>query len=279
VNTAPWLSIGLPVCNGEKYLGESLEVLLGQTYEDFELILSDNASIDGTADICRQYQRHDSRIRYLRQGENIGSVENHNFVFREACGELFKWAAEDLYARDLLVRCVALLDEHSGAVLAHLYSCCCSWWPSRPTPGDTTPPTVAITSLANNAQAGDIGGQYTVMVRFDKSVAYADVRILEHSGLDQTNPFDVSRSATGSTAQANSGAATTNFARELIVGGGVTSGRFSGAGPGFTARIITDPDCDVAEDRTVTTTGSYSATAPQSGNWVMPMATFKGTGQ
>jgi hypothetical protein len=116
-------------------------------------------------------------------------------------------------------------------------------------------------------------------VRFDKSVAYADVRILEYSGLDQTNPFDVSRSATGFTAQANSGAATTNFARELIVGGGTTSGIFTGPGSGFTARIITNPDYDIAEDRTVTTTGSYSATAPQSGDWVMQMATFKGTGQ
>jgi glucose/arabinose dehydrogenase len=122
-------------------------------------------------------------------------------------------------------------------------------------------------------------GANTVTVRFDKSVAYPDVRILEYSGLDQTNPFDVSRSAAGSAAQANSGAATTNFARELIVGGGTTSGCFDGAGSGFTARIITEPDCDVAEDRTVTTTGSYSATAPQSGNWVMQMATFKGTGQ
>lgn len=128
---------------------------------------------------------------------------------------------------------------------------------------------------ARNIQAAGAGAN-TVTVKFDKSVAYADVRILEYSGLDQTNPFDVSRSAAGSTAQANSGAATTNFARELIVGGGMTSGCFNGAGSGFTARIITEPDCDVAEDRTVTTTGSYSAAAPQSGNWVMQMATFKG---
>src|SRR5262249_5732824 len=111
------------------------------------------------------------------------------------------------------------------------------------------------------------------------SVAYVDIRILEYSGLDQTNPFDVSRSAAGSTASANSGAATTNVARELIVGGGTTSGCFDGAGSGFTARILTSPDCDIAEDRTVTPTGTYSATAPQSGTWVMQMATFKGTGQ
>ena len=135
----------------------------------------------------------------------------------------------------------------------------------------------AIYYARNIVAAG--AGANTVTVRFDKSVAYADVRILEYSGLDQTNPFDVSRSATGFAAQANSGAATTNFARELIVGAGTTSGIFTGAGSGFTARIITNPDYDIAEDRTVTTTGSYSATAPQSGDWVMQMATFKGTGQ
>jgi PKD repeat protein len=82
----------------------------------------------------------------------------------------------------------------------------------------------AIYYARNIVAAG--AGANTVTVRFDKSVAYADVRILEYSGLDQTNPFDVSRSAAGSTAQANSGAATTNFARELIVGGGTTSGMF-----------------------------------------------------
>jgi glycosyltransferase involved in cell wall biosynthesis len=123
LNTSLRLSIGLPVYNGEKYLAESLEALLGQTYEDFELIISDNASTDGTADICRRYERSDSRIRYFRQGCNIGSVGNHNFVFREARGELFKWAAaDDLYARDLLARCVALLDEHPLAVLAHSWT-------------------------------------------------------------------------------------------------------------------------------------------------------------
>ena len=119
----PRLSIGLPVYNGEEYLAESLEALLGQTYEDFELIVSDNASTDGTAGICRQYERSDPRVRYFRQKRNIGAVGNHNFVFREARGELFKWAAaDDLYARDLLARCVSLLDENPRAVLVHSWT-------------------------------------------------------------------------------------------------------------------------------------------------------------
>ena len=121
MNAAPRLSIGLPVYNGEKYLAESLNALLGQSYEDFELIISDNASTDSTADICRQYAKQDARIRYIRQGHNIGLAPNHNFVFRESRGALFKWAAsDDLYGRDLMQRCVTALDEHPDVVLGAL---------------------------------------------------------------------------------------------------------------------------------------------------------------
>ncbi len=123
VNRAPRLSVGLPVYNGEDYLAESLESLLGQTYEDFELIISDNASTDGTAGICRRYAKQDSRIRYFRQPSNLGCNPNHNFVFEQARGELFKLASDDdLYARDLLKRCVDLLDERPDCVLAHSWS-------------------------------------------------------------------------------------------------------------------------------------------------------------
>ena len=122
-STGPRLSIGLPVYNGEDYLAESLEALLGQTYEDFELIISDNASTDGTADICRRYARQDSRIRYFRQSRNLGCNPNHNFVIEQARGELFKLASDDdLYARDLLKRCVDVLDECPRYVLAHSWS-------------------------------------------------------------------------------------------------------------------------------------------------------------
>ncbi|HEU5469733.1 MAG TPA: glycosyltransferase family 2 protein [Actinophytocola sp.] len=120
--TVPRLSIGLPVYNGENYLAQSIESLLAQSYRDFELIISDNASTDGTAEICRHYAAEDSRIRYIRQPHNIGAAPNHNFVVQEARGELFKWAAhDDLFGERLLERCVAELDEHPEAVLAHAY--------------------------------------------------------------------------------------------------------------------------------------------------------------
>ncbi|MFI8368226.1 glycosyltransferase family 2 protein [Streptomyces sp. NPDC085466] len=116
----PRLSIGLPVHNGEEYLAESFDALLGQTYEDFELVVSDNASTDGTADICRRYAEKDSRVRYIRLPRNIGAAPNHNHVFAQCRGELFKWAShDDLYARDLLRRCVEALDEHPEVILAH----------------------------------------------------------------------------------------------------------------------------------------------------------------
>jgi glycosyltransferase involved in cell wall biosynthesis len=122
MNPVPRLTIGLPVYNGENFLAESIEALLGQSYENFELIISDNASTDSTADICHHYEKQDSRIRYIRQPHNIGLNPNHNFVVRQARGELFKMAShDDLYARDLLKCCVDALDEHPEAVVAHCW--------------------------------------------------------------------------------------------------------------------------------------------------------------
>lgn len=119
----PRLSIGLPVYNGEEYLEASLDAILGQTFEDFELVISSNASTDSTDEICRRYQARDSRIRFYRQDRNIGAAPNHDWVFRQSTGELFKWiSADDLYARDLLARCVALLDEHPDVILTHSWT-------------------------------------------------------------------------------------------------------------------------------------------------------------
>jgi glycosyltransferase involved in cell wall biosynthesis len=119
----PRLTVGLPVYNGANYLAESIESLLGQSFEDFELIISDNASTDDTADICRSYQKQDPRIRYVRQPHNIGLAPNHNFTVDQARGELFKWASnDDLYGRDLLKLCVDALDADPRVVLAHSWT-------------------------------------------------------------------------------------------------------------------------------------------------------------
>jgi glycosyltransferase involved in cell wall biosynthesis len=123
MSTRPRLSVGLPVYNGQKYLAEAIDSLLGQSFEDFELIISDNASTDRTADICRRYAEQDRRVRYIRQPRNMGLSPNHNFVVEQARGEFFKWAAcDDLYGRDLLLRCVEALDQHPHVVLAHSWT-------------------------------------------------------------------------------------------------------------------------------------------------------------
>jgi glycosyltransferase involved in cell wall biosynthesis len=119
----PRLTVGLPVYNGALHLAESIEALRGQTYDDFELIISDNASTDATQEICRDFVVRDSRIRYHRQPRNLGAAGNHNFVVDHARGELFKWAShDDLYARDLLAQCVDALDERPDVVLAHSWT-------------------------------------------------------------------------------------------------------------------------------------------------------------
>jgi hypothetical protein len=128
--------------------------------------------------------------------------------------------------------------------------------------------------------AGIKAGSNTVTVRFNQAARYVDIRVLEYSGLDPANPLDVTAGAAGIGTSASSGAATTRSANDLIFGAGTTAGRFTAAGLGFVSRIITTPDGDIAEDDTVGTTGSYSATAPNSsGAWAMQMVAFRGSGQ
>ncbi len=120
--TTPTLSIWMPVYNGERYLAQALDSLLAQTYTDFELIISDNASDDSTADICRAYAERDKRIRYIRQPVNIGAAPNHNFLVPQARGTYFKWAShDDLYDPELVRLCIEALEAHPEVVLAHAW--------------------------------------------------------------------------------------------------------------------------------------------------------------
>ena len=121
------------------------------------------------------------------------------------------------------------------------------------------------------------GGSNTVTVKFNQAAAYPDIRILEYSGASTTSPVDVTASAVGSSTSASSGSATTTAANELIFGADTIATGTPGPGAGFTSRIITSPDSDIAEDKNVSTAGSYSATAPvsPSGYWVMQMIAFK----
>jgi glycosyltransferase involved in cell wall biosynthesis len=117
---SPRLSIGMPVYNAERYLTDALDCFLAQTFQDFEVIISDNASSDRTAEICRSFAERDPRIRYCRNGKNLGAIPNFNRVFELSRSPLFKWAAhDDLYHPRYLHTCVRILDDDPGVILAH----------------------------------------------------------------------------------------------------------------------------------------------------------------
>jgi len=114
------VSIGVPVYNGERYLSAALDSLLTQTYEDFELIICDNASTDRTGEIARSYAAKDQRVRYARNEKNLGASRNYGRTFALSSGEYFRWApADDLSGPEFLARCVEVLDREPRAVLAY----------------------------------------------------------------------------------------------------------------------------------------------------------------
>ena len=89
------LSIGLPVYNGELFIERAIESILAQTFTDFELIISDNASTDSTQEICQNFSKKDNRIRIFKQEKNIGVHRNFYFLLSQAKGEYFAWTAVD----------------------------------------------------------------------------------------------------------------------------------------------------------------------------------------
>jgi fibronectin type 3 domain-containing protein len=125
--------------------------------------------------------------------------------------------------------------------------------------------------------AAAAAGANQVTVTFSPAAAYPDIRILEYSGIDPTNPLDTAAGGVGNSASSSSGAAVTSNASDLLVGANMVATLTSGAGSGYTRRMITSPDGDIVQDRVVSTAGSYSATAPLSwsGPWVMQFVAFR----
>ena len=116
----PKISVAMPVYNCEKYVAQSLESLLGQTYGDFELLISDNASTDGTEEVCRRYVAVDKRVRYIRRTENIGGPGNFRHVFSLCSGAYHKWStADDYWHPAFLEEAVAVLDQNPDVVLCY----------------------------------------------------------------------------------------------------------------------------------------------------------------
>jgi glycosyltransferase involved in cell wall biosynthesis len=119
-NSKPLLSVGLFVYNGERFLRGCLDSFVQQTFKDYELIISDNASTDRTGEICQEYAERDSRIRYYRSETNMGAGWNSRRVYELATGRYFKWAAnDDRCEPDFLRRCLDVLENDPSVVLAH----------------------------------------------------------------------------------------------------------------------------------------------------------------
>jgi unsaturated rhamnogalacturonyl hydrolase len=119
-------------------------------------------------------------------------------------------------------------------------------------------------------------GSNVVHVAFNTAASYPDIRIAEYSGISPANAVDVFSAAQGSGSPSSSGSVTTKNANDLLFGANLVQHTTTGAGPGFTSRIITNPDEDILEDSVVSTTGGYSATAPVTGGaWIMQMVAFR----
>lgn len=119
----PAVSVGMPVYNGAKYIREALDSLLAQTFTDFELIISDNASTDESHEICGEYVGKDPRIKYVRQSENLGGVANFNYVLANSKGDYFTWlACDDSFDPSFLEKTVQYLDQFEDVV-----ACACDF--------------------------------------------------------------------------------------------------------------------------------------------------------
>lgn len=116
----PIVSVGMPVYNGDNYISQAIDSILSQTYKDFELIISDNASTDNTMAICRSYADKDRRICYHRNENNLGAAWNFNQVFYLARGKYFQWAChDDVWTSTLLERYVDVMDRMPEVVLCY----------------------------------------------------------------------------------------------------------------------------------------------------------------
>lgn len=118
MNTEPTVSIGLPVYNGELHVAKALDSILAQTFSDFEVVISDNASTDQTETICRGYASKDSRVHYYRTANNVGAAGNFNLAFEHSRGRFFKWLAhDDCMAPQFLEKCLEIYEKSPPTVV------------------------------------------------------------------------------------------------------------------------------------------------------------------
>jgi glycosyltransferase involved in cell wall biosynthesis len=120
MTTRPTVSVGVPVYNARPHIAQALESILAQTYGDLEVVVLDNASTDGTTEICESFARADQRVRFTRSPINRGAFANYSEVFRRSYGSLFKWAsANDWCSPGFIEACVTALGAQPDAVLSY----------------------------------------------------------------------------------------------------------------------------------------------------------------
>lgn len=130
----PLVSVGMPIFNEARFLRETLEALVKQDYSNIELIISDNASTDATAQICREYQQKYDWISYYRFEINNGPAKNFNAVLNASTGKYFMWAAgHDLWSSNYLSACVNILESRPKAMIAYG---CSNWIDDQGKPFD-----------------------------------------------------------------------------------------------------------------------------------------------
>jgi glycosyltransferase involved in cell wall biosynthesis len=125
MSVKPRVTLAMPVYNGSRYVAEAIDSILAQTFEDFELIITDNKSTDSTAEICKAYVSRDSRIQYHCNSENLGAARNYNRGYELASGEYLKWCAhDDTLSPKFVERCVEMLDTCPDVSLAFARTQC-----------------------------------------------------------------------------------------------------------------------------------------------------------
>lgn len=191
----PLVTIGVPVYNGARFLPQALDSLLGQGTSDFEMIISDNASTDGTEAICRAYAAKDARVRYVRQPVNIGAPKNWTFVAKQARGKYFKWASgNDFCPPEMIEKCVAIMEADPRVVLCYGKTCLIDEETGR---REEYARDIAVTedlpherfrtlyrTLAlNNAQCGLIRAEALRRTRYDRPYPGGDVVLMAELAL------------------------------------------------------------------------------------------------
>ena len=191
----PSVMIGVPAYNAETHLAAALESILNQTYENFQIVIADNASTDRTADICAEFEKRDSRVRVIRQKENLGGARNFNYVGRLARGKYFKWAASnDLCQPRFLECCVSALEENPDCVLAYPEAFLIgesgevqSEYKDTLVASDTDVANRFLSALStielNNAQYGLIRSDVLLGTRFEGAYASGDIPFMAELAL------------------------------------------------------------------------------------------------